>query len=350
MRKILWVLLWLVTAQAASAQNIKGEGSSFALNLYNGWSDQFLRKQGRALDYQPSGSSAGVKAVIDQTVDFGASDRPLLRDELRKYGFAQFPTAIGGVVIVTNLDNVSADKLVLDGTTLADIFLGKIKKWNDPRIVALNSKVVLPDVAIVPVFRTDGSGTSYVFTSFLSKASAAWKQNVGATSQLNIQGGRGFKGNKSVAENVRAIQGAIGYVEYSYAIDLAVPTVRMKNRWGEVVVASAESIQHAMRAADWELLVIDQEPTFELDLVDAGCPRCWPIASPTYVLVPVRGKNAGNSTKVLDFFQQALTDGDQLAASEGYVPLPSRAKSMIKVSMRRWYLALGRGNESKSAR
>jgi phosphate transport system substrate-binding protein len=350
MKKILLLMLMMLTAQAASAQNIKGEGSSFALNLYNGWSDQFLRKQGKALEYEPSGSSAGVKAVIANSVDFGASDRPLLRDELRKHGFAQFPTAIGGVVIITNLDNISADKLLLDGTTLADIYLGKIKKWNDPRIAALNSSVKLPDMPIVPVFRSDGSGTSFVFTSYLSKASAAWKQNVGATSQLSTQGGRGFKGNKSVAESVRAIPGAIGYVEYSYAIDLSVPTVKMKNRWGDVVTATAETIQHAMRAADWEFLVIDQDPTFELDLVDAGCPRCWPIASPTYVLVPVRGKNAGNSAKVLDFFQQALTDGDQLAASEGYVPLPSRAKSMIKVSMRRWYLALGRGNESKSAR
>jgi phosphate transport system substrate-binding protein len=341
MSRIILATCLVLSATAVSAQSIKGAGSSFAFDLYQVWSEQYLRKQGRTLEYEPVGSSSGVKAIVDKTVDFGASDRPLTRDELQKHGLAQFPTAIGGVVLIASLPGVRSDMIVLDGATVADIYLGRIKKWNDPKLVALNPNLKLPDSAIIPVFRSDGSGTSYAFTSYLAKTSPEWKQAIGATSQLTVTGGRGLKGNKAIAENVQATAGTLGYVEFSYAEDLKLPTIRLKNKFGDTVSATPDAFQQAMRAADWEIMMISPDPTFELDLIDVGCPRCWPISSPTYVLVPVRPKNPATSIRVLDFFQQALNEGDQLATSESYVPLPSRAKNLVKVSMRRWYLALG---------
>lgn len=337
-----------MSAMGVQAQ-IKGAGSTFAANLYASWSQSISKGAASRIDYEPVGSSAGVRAAQDRTVDFGASDRPLSRSALDTAGLIQFPTAIGGVVVTANLPGIPADKLRLDGETLAGIYTGRIKQWNDAQIKALNPESTLPATAIVPVFRADGSGTSYVLTTYLSKLDAQFKSSVGVTSNLTVAGGKGGKSSAEVAKTVRETVGAIGYFDYAFAIDLGLPTVQMKNHWGKYVVASRDSLQVAMRAADWEKLLIDQDPTFEMDLTDTGCPACWPIASATYVLVSLKGRNA-NSMQVLEFFEQAIQQGDETATKEGYVPLPTRAKNVVWLAMRRWYVTLEKAGVGKSQR
>lgn len=328
---------------------IKGAGSSFAATLYGSWGQAMAKTTQVKLDYDSTGSSAGVKAAQDGSVDFGASDRPLSRAALDQAGLVQFPTAIGGVVVVVNLPGTATDKIRLDGATLADIYLGRIKVWNDKTIKALNPDLELPATAITPMFRAEGSGTSFVFTSYLSKINPTFKSTYGATSNLTVPGGKGGKTSTDVSKLVRETVGAIGYLDYAYAIDLQLPLVQMKNQWGTLVKATPDSLQLAMRAVDWEKLLIDQDPSFEMDLTDAGCPGCWPIVSATYVLVPLKGRN-GNSARVLEFFVQALQQGDESAAKEGYVPLPTRAKNIVQLSMRRWNATLEKSGASKPPR
>jgi phosphate transport system substrate-binding protein len=345
-----WVVAaTLVWCMASAQAQLKGAGSTFAANLYGSWSHVVAKAPDSRVDYDPVGSSGGVKAAQDRSVDFGASDRPLSRAALDQAGLIQFPTAIGGVVLLSNLAGIANDKVKLDGDTLAGIYLGRIKQWNDPALKALNPELSLPAIPIVPVFRSEGSGTSYVLSTYLSKMSPQFKSAVGVTSNLSAPGGKAAKTSADVAKIVRETVGAIGYFDYAYAIDLGMPTIQMKNQWGKFIVASRESLQVAMRAADWEKLLIDQDPTFEMDLTDAGCPGCWPIASTTYVLVPLKGRN-GNSTRVLEFFEQALQQGDESATKEGYVPLPSRAKNVVSLAMRRWYGSLDKAGAGKPQR
>ncbi len=340
MKKRSWVLMVLLSFGVGGAQaQIKGAGSTFAASLYGGWSQVVAKGADSRVDYSPVGSSGGVKAVLDRSVDFGASDRPLSRAQLDQAGLVQFPTAVGGVVLFANLPGVTSDKLKLDASVLAGIYQGTIKQWNDPALKALNPELTLPALAISPVFRADGSGTSFVLTTYLSKLSPGFKSAVGPTSTLTVAGGKAARTSADVARLVKDTSGAIGYTDYAYAVDIGMPTVQMKNQWGKFVVANRESLQVAMRAADWEKLLIDQDPTFELDLTDAGCPGCWPITNTTYVIVPIKGRN-GNSGRVLDFFEQALQQGDDLANKEGYVPLPSRAKNIVSLAMRRWNTSL----------
>jgi phosphate transport system substrate-binding protein len=340
MRNRNWVLMALLALGVGGAQaQLRGSGSTFAASLYGGWNQVVAKGADLRIDYSPVGSSGGVKAVLDRSVDFGASDRPLSRAQLDQAGLVQFPTAVGGVVLFANLPGVTSDKLKLDSSVLAGIYQGTVKQWNDPAVKALNPGLTLPALAIVPVFRAEGSGTSFVLTTYLSKLSPAFKGAVGPTSTLAVTGGKAAKTSADVARLVKETSGAIGYTDYAYAVDIGLPTVQMKNQWGKFVAANHESLQVAMRAADWEKLLIDQEPTFELDLTDAGCPGCWPIANTTYVIVPIKGRN-GNSARVLDFFEQALQQGDESANKEGYVPLPTRAKNVISLAMRRWNTSL----------
>jgi phosphate transport system substrate-binding protein len=273
----------------------------------------------------------------------------LSRAQLDQAGLAQFPSAIGGVVLMVNIPGVSSETLKLDAPTLAAIFVGSVKKWNDPALRALNPDLALPALPIVPVYRSEGSGTSYVLTTYLSKLSPQFKSTFGVTSNFIVPSGKSGKTSADVAKVVRETAGAIGYFDYAYAVDLGLPTVQMKNQWGKFVSANRESLQVAMRAADWEKMLIDQDPTFELDLTDAGCPACWPIATATYVLVPIKGRNS-NSFRVLEFFEQALQHGDESATKEGYVPLPSRAKNIVAVAMRRWQAALEKSGAGKPQR
>jgi phosphate transport system substrate-binding protein len=341
-----WVLGVVLAVGAASAQaQIKGAGSTFAANLYASWG-QAVAKTDSRLEYEPIGSGGGVKAVQERITDFGATDRPLPRVALEQGGLAQFPTAIGGVVVMTNIAGIASDKIKLDGAALAGIYLGQIKQWNDPALMALNPELALPAAPIVPVFRTEGSGTTFVLTSYLSKVSPPFKTAVGASSTLTLASGKGAKTSNEVASLVRSTPGAIGYFDYAYASDLSLPSVQLKNQWGKFVAPNRDSLQMAMKAADWEKLVIDQDPTFEMDLTDAGCPACWPIASVTYVLVPLKGRNV-NSARVLEFFDQSIQQGDDNAVKEGYVPLPNRAKNMVSLAMRRWNSALEKAGAGK---
>lgn len=345
--KCLATAVMVLTVSCANAE-IKGAGSTFAANLYRTWSQAHKIGDSR-LEYDAVGSGAGIKAAQDHSVDFGASDRPLPRATLDQAGLVQFPTAIGGVVLVTNVPGVPSDKLKLDAEVLAGIYLGKITQWNDPKIKALNPELAVPSLPIVPIFRAENSGTSFALTSYLSKVSPQFKSAFGATSQLTPAGGRAGKTSAEIAKIVHDTAGSIGYFDYSFAADLGLPTVQMKNQWGKFVSAGRESLQLSMRAADWEKLLIDQNPTFEMDLTDAGCPGCWPIATATYVVVPLKGRN-GSSVRVLEFFDHSLQHGDEIAAKEGYVPLPTRAKNIVALSMRRWQLSLDKTGSARPLR
>lgn len=346
MAKFWIVLLGFCVGITSVHAQIRGSGSTFAAQLYSSWSQTLTKTAAERVDYEPTGSTAGVKAAQDRSSDFGASDTPLTRAVLDQSGMIQFPTAIGGVVISTNIPGITSEKIKLDGNALADIYAGRIKQWNDAALKALNPDLALPAMPIVPIFRDAGSGTSSVFTTYLSKVSANFKANIGVTSNLKIANGKGGKTSAEMTKLMQATPGSIVYVDYAYAVDLAMPTVQLKNQWGKFVSASAESLQFAMRAADWEKLVIDQNPTFEMDLTETGCPGCWPITNATYVMLSMKSKPDKN-LRVLDFFDQAFRLGDAAAAKEGYVPLPSRAKSIISVSMRRWNDSLEKAGGTK---
>ncbi len=345
-----WVVAAVLSLSVSFAQaEIKGAGSSFAANLYRTWSQTIGKTSESRVDYDSVGSGAGVKAAQERSVDFGASDRPLSRGMLEQAGLVQFPTAIGGVVLIANVPGVPSDKLKLDGETLAAIYLGKITQWNDPKLKALNPELSLPALAIVPIYRAENSGTSFALTSYLSKLSPQFKAAIGPTSTLTLAGAKSGKTSADIARVLHDTTGSVAYFDYSFAVDLGLPTMQMKNQWGKFVSASGESLQLAMRAADWEKLLIDQEPTFEMDLTDTGCPGCWPIASATYVLVPLKGRNA-NSARVFEFFDESLHHGDELAVKEGYVPLPTRAKNIVSLSMRRWQASLDKAGVGKPQR
>jgi phosphate transport system substrate-binding protein len=349
-KKVLLSLAGALVLAASSAQaQIKGAGSSFAANLYVAWSEQVAKAPDWRIEYEPSGSSAGVKAVQDRATDFGASDRPLSRAALDLAGLAQFPTAIGGVVPIVQLPGVPADKLRLDGATLAAIYLGQVRQWNDAALKALNPDLALPALPIVPMYRDEGSGTSYAFTSYLAKQSGAFRSSYGVTSDFSVPGGRGGRTSADVAQLVSRTAGAIGYVDYAYAAEHRLGMVAMKSSWGTFVPPTRASLQAAMRSISWERLLIDQDPTFDMDLTDVGCPGCWPITSATYVLVPLKGR-ATASVRVLEFFEQALQQGDETAARRGYVPLPARAKNLVSVAMRRWYATLEKSGAGKPQR
>lgn len=341
MAKFWIVLLGFCVGITSVHAQIRGSGSTFAAQLYSSWSQTLTKSASDGVTYEPTGSTAGIKAIQDRSSDFGATDTPLTRAALDQSGLIQFPTAIGGVVILTNIPGIGSDKIKLDGSVLASIYAGQIKQWNDPALKALNPELALPALPIVPIFRDSGSGTSNVFTTYLSKVNPTFKTAIGVTSNLKIASGKGGKSSADMTKLLQSTVGSITYLDYAFAADLGLPMVQLKNQWGKFVNANIESMQLAMRAADWEKLQIDQNPTFEMDITDAGCPGCWPIANLTYVLVSVRGKS-DKSVKVLDFFNQALQLGDTAATKEGYVPLPSRAKSVISQSMRRWYEALGK--------
>jgi phosphate transport system substrate-binding protein len=345
---------WMAVATLAFASTliqaqVKGAGSTFAANLYGTWTRALPQGQDARMDYDPIGSGGGIAALQNKQVDFAGSDRPMQRAALEQHGFVQFPTAVGGVVIITNLPGVDGARVKLDAQALAEIYLGKLTQWSDPALTRLNPELALPRMPIVPVHRSDSSGTSFVFTSYLSKVHGEFKSAVGVTSTLKVAEGKSGKTSGEVLKLLQATPGAIAYLDYANAHELQLPSAQLKNAWGKFVASTPEAMQLAMRAADWEMMMIDQEPTFEMDLTNAGCPGCWPIAAATYVLVPLRGRNA-NSYRVLDFFENAIGGGDDMAAKEGYVPLPSKAKSMVLTSMRRWHQTLERSGAGRPVR
>ena len=314
----------LAFAGASSATDITGAGATFPYPIYAKWAEAYKAQSGTNMNYQSIGSGGGIKQITAKTVDFGASDMPLKPEALEKEGMMQFPTVIGGVVPVVNVNGVEAGKLKLDGATLADIYLGKITKWNDPAIVALNKDLKLPDDLITVVHRSDGSGTSFIFTNYLSKASADWKANVGEGTAVSWKTGTGGKGNEGVASYVQRIKGSIGYVEYAYALQNKMQHVQMKNHDGHYVQPDEKSFKAAAAGAQW-----DKAPGFYEILTDEAGKDAWPISGATFILMHKSQDKPESAEAVLKFFHWAYENGDKLAAELDYVTLPDSVKKLI---------------------
>jgi phosphate transport system substrate-binding protein len=299
------------------AAQITGAGATFIYPLLSKWSDDYHKATGHKINYQSIGSGGGIAQIKAATVDFGSSDKPLSSDELAASGLGQFPSAIGGVVPVVNLDGVDSGKLRLNGALLADIFLGTIGTWNDPRIAALNPGVALPPSKINVVHRSDGSGTTFNFVNYLSKVSPQWKGKVGEGTSVQWPGGIGGKGNEGVAAYVKQIKGSIGYVELAYAAQNGMAHVQLQNAAGNWVQPSAESFQAAAATADWA-----NARDFSLVITNAPGADAWPITATNFILMYKQPKDAKRSADALAFFKWALENGQPQAQALDYVPLP----------------------------
>jgi len=317
----------VVYAGASQAIDMTGAGATFPYPVYAKWADAYKTQTGIGLNYQSIGSGGGIKQIEAKTVDFGASDMPLKPEDLEKNGLMQFPTVIGGDVPVINVNGIEAGKLKLDGATLANIYLGKITKWNDPAIAALNKDLKLPDDDITVVHRSDGSGTTFIFTNYLSKVSPEWKTNVGEGTSVSWKAGTGGKGNEGVASYVQRIKGSIGYVEYAYALQNKMNTVQMKNRSGQFVSANADSFKAAAAGAKWE-----SAPGFYEILTDEPGNATWPISGATFILMHKVQDKPETAKEVLKFFDWAYEKGDKLAADLDYVTLPENVVNLIRAA------------------
>ena len=317
----------VVLATAAPAANVNGAGATFPYPLYAKWASAYQAKTGVGLNYQSIGSGGGIAQIKAKTVTFGASDMPLKPAELDAAGLVQFPTVVGAEVIVYNLPGISSGTLLIDGPTLANIYLGKITKWNDPALKALNPKVSLPNTNILVVHRSDGSGTTFVFANYLSKVNKEWASQVGASTAVEWPTGIGGKGNEGVAANVSKVPGSIGYVEYAYAMQNKLAWMRMKNHDGKVVSPSMETFQASAARADWA-----HADHFFMILTDQPGANSWPIENPTFVLFYKDPSDPAASKEALDFFKWAYADGDEMAKSLLYIPLPDSVVKMIETS------------------
>ncbi|MBP0631825.1 phosphate ABC transporter substrate-binding protein PstS [Cupriavidus sp. AcVe19-1a] len=314
----------IVVAGTAFAAEITGAGASFPAPVYSKWADAYNKATGNKVNYQSIGSSGGIKQIGAKTVDFGASDAPLKDEDLSKQGLVQFPTVIGGVVPVINLQGVKPGELTITGEVLANIYLGKIKKWDDPAIKALNPQAKLPSQDILPVRRADGSGTTFIFTNYLSKVSADWKGSVGEGTTVNWPGGgTGGKGNEGVAAFVQRLNGAIGYVEYAYAKQNKMTHLNMKNASGAVVKPGDDAFKAAAAGADWS-------KSYYQILTNQPGKDAWPIAGATFILVHKNQEKPAQGAEVLKFFDWAYKSGANMAADLDYVPLPESVVNQIR--------------------
>lgn len=307
-----------------SAQQIDGAGATFPYPLYAKWAEAFNGQTGIKVNYQSIGSGGGIKQIKSKTVDFGASDMPLPVDELKEAGLVQFPMVMGGVVPVVNVRGIAPGQLRLTGTLLAEIFMGKIAKWNDKAIAAINPGLALPDQAIAVVHRSDGSGTTFIFAEYLSKVSPEWKEKVGASTSVKWPTGLGGKGNEGVAATTQRTNGAIGYVEYAYAKQNKMAHALMGNREGEFVAPNSESFQSAAAFADWE-----KAPGFNLLLTDQPGKKSWPITGATFILMHAKAEKADASKRALQFFEWSYKNGGAMADNLDYVPMPSKVVQMV---------------------
>jgi phosphate transport system substrate-binding protein len=314
-------------ATAALALNISGAGSTFAFPIYSKWAAAYRGVSGNGLNYQSIGSGGGIKQIESKTVTFGASDMPLSVAELNKYGLIQFPTVIGGVVPVVHIPGVAPGQLVLDGATLANIYLGTISNWNDPAIKKLNPSLNLPNQAIVTVHRSDASGTVYIFTNFLTKVSPEWKQRAGNATAVDWPVGIGAKGSEGVAGNVAQTNGSIGFVEYAYAKQNNLSYTKMTNKDGKTVSPVAAAFGAAAAGANW-----DPANGFGTMLTDQPGADTWPIAGATWVLFYKNPPDAAATMEGLKFFQWSYKNGDSMAAGLDYVPFPDAVKQKITAS------------------
>jgi phosphate transport system substrate-binding protein len=329
-RATLALLAIVSTAATAQAQAITGAGSTFAQPIYEAWADASKTVTGVTLNYQGVGSGAGQKLVIQRTVDFGASDAPMESAKLASAKLMQFPAVMGAVDIAINLPGIGSDKLRLTGKLIADIYMGNITTWNDPAIKKINPGVKLPDLAIAPVYRADGSGTTYVFTGYLAKVSPDFKSKVGVDKSVSWPAGSGAKGTAGVAAAVKATPGGIGYVESAYATLNHLTTTQLKTHDGAFIKPTLASFAAAAAGADWA-----GAKDFAVDLNDQPGANAWPIVSATFVLVPTNPANPAKGAAVLKFFDWALTNGDAEAKKLEYVVLPATVKAQIKASWKK---------------
>jgi phosphate transport system substrate-binding protein len=313
-------------ATPAAAMDISGAGATFPYPVYAKWAEAYKAKTGVAMNYQSIGSGGGIKQIEAKTVDFGASDKPLEPKDLDANGLLQFPMIMGGVVPVVNIKGIGAGQVKLTGTVLADIYLGKIKKWNDPAIKALNPGLkTLPDEAISVVHRSDGSGTTFIFTHYLSEVSPEWKQKVGEDASVAWPTGVGGKGNEGVASYASRINGAIGYVEYAYALQNKLAYVLLKNQAGNFVKPSAETFQTAAANANWA-----KAPGFYLLLTNQPGAESWPITGASFILLYKNPPKPEATKQVLDFFDWAYREGGQMASQLDYVPMPASVVKLVE--------------------
>lgn len=316
----------LTVTSAAHAADISGAGATFPYPVYAKWAEAYKAQTNIGMNYQSIGSGGGIKQIKAKTVDFGASDAPMSGKDLDKYGLTQFPMVMGAIVPIVNLQGVKPGEMTLTGPVLADIYLGNIKKWNDPKIVALNEGVKLPDQAIAVVYRSDGSGTTYNFTYYLNEISPEWA-NVGVEKSVQWPTGLGGKGNEGVSALVGQMSGAIGYVEFAYAHQNDMTYANMINKDGNTVAPSLESIQAAAANAEWA-----KTPGFGVILADQPGADSWPMTAATFILVYKTQAKPENGKLVLDFFDWAYTDGDKLAEELVYVPMPDNVVNMVEES------------------
>jgi phosphate transport system substrate-binding protein len=308
----------------ANAADISGAGATFPYPIYAKWADAYKKETGNGLNYQSIGSGGGIKQIKAKTVTFGASDAPLTGKDLDESGLAQFPMVMGGIVPVLNLDGVKPGELVIDGPTLAKIFLGEITKWDDAAIKKLNPSVKLTDQAIAIVHRSDGSGTTYNFSYYLSDASPDWKSKVGTNTAVQWPAGIGAKGNEGVANNVGNTKGSIGYVEYAYALQNKLTFTKMVNKSGKTVAPTAEAFQAAAANADW-----NSAPGFGVILANQPGDKSWPMTAATWILIYKQPTDAAATGEALKFFAWAYKNGSKMAAELDYVPMPAKVSTDV---------------------
>ena len=322
MKKLLAILLAAVTF-TVSAQDITGAGATFPAPLYSKWASEYNKATGTKINYQSVGSGAGIKQIEAKTVVFGASDMPLTDDKLVASGLFQFPTAIGGVVPVINVSNIAPGQLRLTGTVIADIFLGKITKWDDSAIKALNPALVLPSQDITVVRRADGSGTTFIWTNYLSKVSKEFKEVIGEGTAVNWKVGAGGKGNEGVAQMVRQLPGALGYVEFAYVKQTKMNWVNVQNSAGTWVAPTEDAFKAAAANADWN-------KSYYQILTNQAGKEAWPISGATFILVYIKPEDIAKSKAALSFFDWAFSNGDKAADDLDYVALPTSVKNKIR--------------------
>jgi phosphate transport system substrate-binding protein len=314
---------------AAEAQQITGAGATFPAPVYSAWGEAAKAGAGIELNYQAIGSGGGQNQILNRTVDFGASDAPMAPDKLESGKLLQFPTVMGAVVPIVNIPGVKPGELKLTDELLAGIYLGKVSKWNDPKIAELNKGVTLPSTAIAPVYRADGSGTTFVFTSYLSAVEPEWKAKVGAATSVKWVVGNGAKGNDGVAALVRQVRGGVGYVEYAYAAKNGLTTTQLRNHSGQFVLPTPETFAAAASQADWA-----GAKDFAVSLIDLPGDKSWPILSTTFIELPKDPKDAARSLAVMKFFDWAYSNGAKQATDLEYVPLPATVQDAVRAAWR----------------
>ena len=327
MKKLLAILLSVV-AVSATAQEVTGAGATFPAPLYSKWASDYNRVTNIKINYQSVGSGAGIKQIEAKTVTFGASDMPLTDEKLTASGLFQFPTAIGGVVPVINVKGIEAGQMKLTGALIADIFLGKITRWDDSAIKALNPSLTLPDQAITVVRRADGSGTTFIWTNYLSKVSKEFKDTIGEGTAVNWKVGAGGKGNEGVAAMVRQLPGTLGYVEFAYVKQTKMNWVNVQNAAGTWVAPTEEAFKAAAANADWNR-------TYFQILTNQAGREAWPISGATFILVYLKPEDAAKSKTAIAFFDWAFASGDRAADDLDYVALPLSVKNKIRADWKR---------------